>query len=241
MTLESIIGTEEGGSLQSYETEISSVCTHQTELKASVTIPQTPVTIGIDAEMSRSASITRRSVGKKILNRTISFRADFNDAPSTTCTDVTAARYAPLSLSHCKLNTHRTFEERLCEWILERIMYREDLKQLKQSAKDEPTTGSLYHSLGANPVQSLANFICKSSHDDRELIVQDCADFVYHFRITHYVTAVELGAAEYRVMSESEYHTRVSAGGSFGVEALANAAVSLTKKQLGRKPRRHQS
>ena len=37
----------------------------------------------------------------------------------------------------------------------------------------------------------------------------------------HYVCAIELGAAEYRVMSEEEYET----GGSFGFKSLAKAAV----------------
>lgn len=44
---------------------------------------------------------------------------------------------------------------------------------------------------------------------------------MYHFRITHYVSAIELGAAEYHVMSEEEYVTRVGMGGSFGFEAVA--------------------
>ena len=239
VTMVSIIGTEEGGSLQSYEREITSICHHQNELKASVTVPQAPVSIGIDAELSRSASVTRKSVGKKILNRTISFRADFHDVPSTSSTDPIAARHpSSLPRSRSKSNTNRTFEERLCEWMLERIRYREEVKQLEQAAEDEPLTDSLCYSFQGNPMQSLADFIHGCSHEDRELILQDCVDFVYHFRITHYVSAVELGAAEYRVLSESEYTSRVEAGGSFGVEALANAAVSLTTKSHWKKTKK---
>ena len=46
------------------------------------------------------------------------------------------------------------------------------------------------------------------------------------FLPTHYVSAIELGASEYRVLSETEYFSRIKAGGSFGVEALANLAIS---------------
>ena len=65
VTAESVIGTEEGGALQRYECEVSSVTMHQTDLKTSVAVPQAPVQVGIDAEQSRTVSSTRRTVGKK--------------------------------------------------------------------------------------------------------------------------------------------------------------------------------
>ena len=61
VAIENVIGTEEGGALQSYKREVTSVQTQQTDLKASVTIPQSPVTIGVDAEQSRSVSSRRRA------------------------------------------------------------------------------------------------------------------------------------------------------------------------------------
>jgi len=90
--LENIIGTEEGGSLQNYEREIVSIIDHRGETKASITVPQSPVTIGVDAEQSRSHCSKRRSVGKKVINRTISFRADFHDAPSSCTRDPSQAK-----------------------------------------------------------------------------------------------------------------------------------------------------
>ena len=75
----------------------------------------------------------------------------------------------------------------------------------------------------------------------RKLILATCREFVQYFRLTHYVNAIELGASEYRVLSETEYFSRIKAGGTFGVESLANLAISSssswkdTKKASDRK------
>ena len=254
---ENIIGTEEGGSLQNYEREIISIQEQQGELKAAITIPQSPVSIGVDAEQARSHATTRRSVGKKVVNRTISFRADFHDAPKSRTDDPYQAREeASLGLKERKFSSgtslpigynksifqkesfsgetstrscaleeaNMTFEERLCKWILERVIHRSELRamhaMIDKSAQPLGEVPDL-----SSPIESLGKYIQLCSHEERKEVVGDCKDFVYHFRITHYVSAIELGAAEYRVMSEEEYETRVGMGGSFGVEAIANAAV----------------
>ena len=135
-----------------------------------------------------------------------------------------------------------TFEERLCRWILERVEQRAELKAIQSlvnkgaSLKEEVPVHSppvfekqIVLPQGepdlSNPIELLGRFIQDCTHEERKQVVNDCKDFVHHFRITHYVCAVELGAAEYRVMSEEEYETRIGVGGSFGFEALANAAV----------------
>jgi hypothetical protein len=258
--LDNIIGTEEGGSLQNYEHEIVSIQEQQGELKASIAIPQSPVMIGVDAEQSRSHATTRRSVGKKVVNRTISFRADFHDAPKSCTGDPRKAREEaslalgerrsasrgglmvtpPLTLANeeallavqssptpCLLDEgNMTFDERLCKWILERVIHRSELRAMQSmmsTDKASPPPSDIPDTTA--PIESLGKYIQVCSHEQRKEVVKDCKDFVYHFRITHYVSAIELGAAEYRVMSEDEYKTRVGLGGSFGFEAVANAAV----------------
>ena len=249
---ENIIGTEEGGSLQNYEREIISIQEQQGELKASITIPQSPVSIGIDAEQARSHATTRRSLGKKVVNRTVSFRADFHDAPKSCTGDPRQAKAeASLALSERKFSSgptlalghstsifqqktntsscvldeaNMTFEERLCKWILERVIHRSELKAMHALIDKSMQPPEVVPDL-SSPIESLGKYIQLCSHEDRKEVVGDCKDFVYHFRITHYVSAIELGAAEYRVMSEEEYETRIGMGGSFGVEAIANAAI----------------
>ena len=240
VTIENVIGTEEGGSLQSYEREITSVQTNQTDLKASVAVPQAPVNIGVDAEQSRSFSTTRRAVGKKVINRTISFRADFEDLPQSRTIDPTKARQeASVSLSERSDSVEEsgrsiadaqislTFEERLAKWIMMRVNNREDLKQQQLVAEGKPLPKSFSdHDDTGDPLTDVAYVIRNGSDEDRKDIVRDCREFVYHFRITHYVSAIELGAAEYRVLSESEYYSRIGASGSLGIESLATFALS---------------
>lgn len=121
-----------------------------------------------------------------------------------------------------------TFEERLCEWILERVVHRNELRNMQSLTN---TTSPLLldapdvFTESPNSIAALGKYIQLCTHEQRKEVVEDCKDFVYHFRITHYVSAIELGAAEYRVMSEEEYETRVGMGGSFGVEAVANAVI----------------
>ena len=239
-TLENIIGTEEGGALQSYEREVSSVSSQQSSLKASVTVPQSPVSIGMDAEQSRSYSTTRKVVGKKVLNRTISFRADFEDLPQAQDTgDAKLASVEMLTgdLYKTEQETEKsagdvqqsyTFEERLSKWVIERILQRESIMELKLADEGKPIPKKKFQPGGRNPVDDLAQFLHTSLVDERREIVSDCEDFVRYFRITHYVSAIELGAAQYRVFSENEYYTRVRATGTLGIEALANFVISET-------------
>lgn len=239
-TLENVIGTEEGGALQSYEREVSSVSTQQSSLKSSVTVPQAPVTIGMDAEQSRSYTTTRKVVGKKVLNRTISFRADFEDLPHTRGGDAKLASVDKMTEDIYKTEEEETeksagdvqqsytFEERLSRWVIERILQRESIRELKLADEGKPIPKRKFQPGGQNPVTDLAEFLHSSSVDERKEIVSDCADFVRYFRITHYVSAIELGAAQYRVFSENEYYTRVRATGTLGIEALANFVISET-------------
>ena len=195
-------------------------------------------------------------MGKKVVNRTISFRTDFHDAPKS-CTGDPGKAKEEASLALSERSTSRggkvvsppltlaneealspqsspcviekrsmTFEERLCKWIVERVIHRSELQAMQSmmnSGKTSPPPSN-FPDITA-PIESLGKYIQVCTHEQRKEVVKDCKEFVYLFRITHYVSAIELGAAEYRVMSEDEYTTRVGMGGSFGFEAVANAAV----------------
>jgi hypothetical protein len=253
VTLDNIIGTEEGGALQAYEREISSVTTQQSTLKSSISVPQAPVTMSLEGEYSRSSSSTRKAIGKQVINRTISFRADFDDIPQQgaasndgdsdsskpekTLVDMDTGSantnlYAGLRrTSVAVVQTQFTFEQRLAEWILERILQRWDkaCAQAKQSGNPQPKRPAI---IGVNPIADIAEYLKEASTDDKKNVYHDCTDFVGHFRITHYVSAIQLGAAEYRVLSENEYYKKVSTSGTFGLEAVAKfvSSESYSKK-----------
>ena len=76
---ENIIGTEEGGSLHSYEREMQSSSEKHVNLTGSIAIPDSPLTLGLEGEISDSRSVTQKAVGKKIVNRTVSFIDNYED------------------------------------------------------------------------------------------------------------------------------------------------------------------
>lgn len=228
VTAESVLGTEEGGSLQSYEREVTSVISHQTDLKASVVVPQAPVEIGIDAEQSRSVSSTRRAVGKKVINRTVSFRSDFSDVPFISGND---QYFLPTPQGDDSVadvqSEYYTFEERLSKWIVKRILQRQELTA-HESTMEEPKFVVDKKYGPTDPLSVMSRFIYISNEEEKKKIIHDCYNFVTHFRVTHYVCSIGLGATEYRIFSETDFTSRIGAGGSLAIQKLANLSVSHT-------------
>ena len=247
VTLDNIIGTEEGGALQAYEREISSVTTQQSNLKSSISVPQAPVTISLEGEYSRSSSSTRKAVGKQVLNRTISFRADFDDVPQgigngdsskpekemddTDTGSASTNLYSGLIGSGSTTPQSRfTFEQRLAEWILERVLQRWEKESLL-TGEDEPRP-KRPNILGVDPIADIADYLKAATSDEKKNVFADCRSFVRHFRITHYVSAIQLGASQYKVLSENEYYKKVSTSGTLGLDAVAKfvSSESYSKK-----------
>lgn len=250
-----IIGTDEGGVLQSYSQEVASVQSLQTNMSASVPISQ-QVSVGIDAELSRNYSTSRRSVGKKNITRSISYRADFNDLTkrkSSTTEYVTPSAPLPLeanlkrqvsgvqrqgsrgtlSLESANSNDEAyvlTFEQRLARWILKRL--EEEIDGVEELDPDD------------DPIEVLSAFIAEWPRSGeaqvKQIVGQKCREFVKHFCITHYVSCIQLGASKYRIMSEEEYQTQVGVKGSVGIEQMASVAVEQ-KASFGRRSKSDES
>ena len=54
--------------------------------------------------------------------------------------------------------------------------------------------------------------------------------FLIDYGITHYVTKIQLGAAEYRTMSETNYSSFISGKQTLGVDKIADLALSMSGK-----------
>ena len=59
VTKHNIIGTEEGGSMHSYEREMQSSVEQHVNLSASITVPNSPVTLGLEGELQIHDSKSR--------------------------------------------------------------------------------------------------------------------------------------------------------------------------------------
>ena len=217
VTDDTIMETDEGGSLQTYVREVSSVHSQQSTLSASIDMPKAPVTIGVDAEYSRNYTTSRKAVGKKLHNRTVSFKADFGDLR----TDHTQSKTPPGKAEGEGAVPTPSFEERLCKWILDEV--RGDPKPPTEAAEIQP----------ASPVEELAAFLKTATTEELKAIDEQCSRFVYHFRITHYVSAIELGAAKYDILEEQEFFEKLGAGVNVQTEKIGDVdfttAVSLKK------------
>ena len=230
---DNIMGTEEGGSVQSYEREIASVQTLQSKIKTSIVIPKSPMTIGADAELSRTVNSSRRAVGRQIINRTVSFKDDFVDAP---CSDDVISEHTGGSSD---MQNHWTFEQRLAHWIIQKLktswqqpISAESAISVMSSIATATKTGLLppltlptETMTGKCPLSDLLYVIDQHRKPDLQVIIKGCDEFLEYFRVTHYVSAIELGAAEYRVLTEDEYQISVSIAGSFGIEKLASVVT----------------
>ena len=240
VAIESVIGTEEGGSAVSYQNEVTSVHNLQSNLKLSIAVPHSPVTIGVDADLSRETSTTRRSIGRKVVNRSITFRDDFEEVttesgPARAVQEAEAADayVKPLYMTSeeeayravADSQSGSSFEARLAKWIMVRVIHRKRIDELNLISSGQPVPRERF-SITGKPLRDLANFIHCSTNEERKAIVKDCQAFVYHFRITHYVSDVQLGASEYRVLDESEYFLQAGASGTLGIDGIANAALS---------------
>lgn len=227
-----VVGTEEGGIVQSYVNEVESVQDIQTQLSASIPASE-QISIGIDAELSRSYSSTRKSLGKKIITRSISFKPDINNTEEASVlpkSSVMALGKGPEKKGKDNvIDSESTpallpFEQQLSMWIIGRLL-------------DEEIEGLEMASLHLNPTDVLAKFIIDwpgSVVEVKEILKNKCSDFVSHFNITHYVSGIELGASMYQVLTEEQFIEKVGVKSSLEILSIVGAAID---NQASRKRR----
>lgn len=211
---EHIIVTKDGGLLQVYNEEIRSRASLHSEVKAGLKPPNLPIKIGVDAEYTRSTLSSKHIVGTKVKNRTVSFRVDFVDVPQAlpkpTAAEATdtgdekgSRKKQLLGMKQLSVEKCETFEDRLRNWLTHRLEDR-----------------------GYNS-QNLQELICD---DDKYGIKEDVKHFVQHFGVTHYVSSIELGALEYSVLTQKEYHQKAKVGANASLDALAHGGLQTAAK-----------
>jgi hypothetical protein len=205
-----ILGTEEGDLIRGFVNEVESTQLLQASLRASVTASEL-VNIGVDSELSRKVSESQKSVGEKIVTRTISFRTDFKNVnegkrPKT--------EQKGGDVERCV--SEQTFESLLKKWIDDR--------------HDEDRKNEEYR----YPWKT-RNKGSSTSTLTEEKIKEYCTEFVEKYSITHYVQSLELGASYYFTLSEKEFETKVrskiSASGR-GAGASVTSEGGFKRKNL---------
>ena len=247
-SLENIIGIDEGSARQYYEREVSSIIGRQTQIKSSIDEPHTNVNVGMDTLLSQTLNKSRKSVGEQVITRTISFCNSFDDLPlqhigrrsersKVRPPDDTSLTQNLRSVSSSTEIEVKSFEERLSDWLLDRIRGRgyDDFEEAMAGVKVDTSTAKL------------ANYLDKNVDDDAMVkkVDDDCLTFLKHVGITHYINSIRLGALKFRILTTTEYSKKVQVKGSMGVEGVAKASLShsslmqrhdssLSMKEIGR-------
>ena len=230
-TIHNLIGTDEGGVFQSFRDIASSISEMHAELKASVLIPKTPLLLGVAAESSRSFTSSRKIIGKKVINRTISFRSDYIiDLPQSPAVKADQNEESTVETNSLATGQTRpyTFEETLSEWILKQIDVRNSTRHETSETERQPVKN--------RPIIELQNYLRHASKEDNARIIEDCAKFIRIFGITHYVSSITLGAVEQVVMSETQYSSFVKEGADSSTGAIGSVSeeLSFTDKILNK-------
>lgn len=229
-SLENIIGTDEGSTRQYYERDVSSIIGQQTEIKLSIDEPNTKINVGMDTLSSQTMSKSRKSVGEQVITRTISFRSSFDDLPlqyihgkKLERNEVRSPDETSLTLRSTSNSTEimvKSFEERLSEWLLDRIHGREQ-------HFEESLVGVQFDSSTAK----LAKYLEKNAGNNTAIdkVDDDCLTFLKHMGVTHYINSIRLGAMKFRVLTTTEFNKKVRVQGSMGAEGVAKSSLSREK------------
>lgn len=237
-----LIGTEQGGSVEAYEDVVNSVQTLQLELKQSVSVSSAPVNIGTDGEHTRSTSNMRHVVGRRVHNRTISFREEFDEIPfagsraqpTTRVLLAAEGEKAQPQKMAAQVKEEPTFEEKLAKWVLERLC---------REGKCDSAMRERVRAIGdESPVVIFEKWfegVPPAEHADTlKQIYELCLDFVRCFHVTHYVSSLNLGALEYSVITEEDYSREMGLAGSFGLEDVVSVVLKPKGKYSLRKTRK---
>ena len=229
-----LIETDEGGLLKGYSEEVNSSTTIHYQVRAGVKAPDVPLSIGVDSEYSRTDCSNKHVVGLKVKNRTISFRLNFFDLPQSRDatvkdakekmqldkTEITAPEAAPIPTD---TDDDVPFEIRLCRWLCECLEHRgirargvepHELMFLKIEREGEDKGKRLI-----------------DSEEETNELQEDITHFIRHLGVTHYVSAIELGGLNFRVLTEKEYERKISLSGSASLNSKLYGAIEATSSK----------
>lgn len=202
--LSNVNTTAEGGAREYYQEVNSSLAACQDEILLSMSDPTMhKVRIGTYNHLSDNTFTNKITVGERISTRTISFSDDYLETKTPNYSD-------------------SVFEMRLCRLIYKRMH--------PKSEDQDPTFQN-------DPISALSKYIRKLQHEKNLAVLQDiastCNDYVCNTGITHYISAIELGALRYNTYTLSEYQKKVGSG--VGVMGGPLAPTTITGPQATRK------
>ena len=201
--------TQECGLLERYKTEVATFSSQSQSVQASLENPTSNVKIGMDEYYSRSSSSKQIIVGQKIEKRTIAFKVNYQDElPCLPCDSIIdEPRSAPKNYGG------QDFEKDLASWLLKYFFDRNNTIDKEQA------------------IEKLALRLCDA--DSTTILLKGCAEFINHLGITHYVSAIKLGACHYHIVSSMLKEKWLGVGATSAASSLAKGRMaSISREQL---------
>ena len=215
---ENLVETDDGGFLQAYSEEVRSRVTLHSEVRASIKRPEVSFNIGMHTEYTRSTLSAKYVIGTKVRNRTISFRVDFDDVhENPSHTGPTRASRAEVA-SKGEKPLRRQDEQSDGPTQSPQLSIQDSEVQDEKLTFEERLCRWLDRE---NPPHPVEDRICFEREKGK--IQKDIQQFIRQFGTTHYVSAIELGGLEYRVITEKEY----------GMQAMGEAKASVAAPAYG--------
>ena len=220
---DNIIVTNECGRKEAYTKEVASVEAQQKNIQLSLDDPSSLFKIAMDAQHSQSTSFSTIVSGTKSETKLISFKSDFNDVLLYTSSDIVSLEVSDSS--------NNSFERELSCWILKRI--RDRIVKQRMKSGEAITKESAYIQADSSAVKNLANtltvLISSDDPEERrrntELVTlrlhSDCLEFLTNLGVTHYVSAIKLGAIKYKVVAINRNEKAVG-----GISPIAKGRLS---------------
>jgi hypothetical protein len=199
--IDTLIGTNEGGMLQKFESHILSKKSIQMQLKASVSIPHTPVSLGVEGELARGTRTSKKVNGQRVTNTEISFRIG-----------------TVMEAEHER--AHITTRPPDFEEILSRFLWKLICRRSKDRTPEEVFEKSA--------TSLLTEYLQSSSKEENALIAEDCGLFVSYFGVTHYVSSITLGASEHTVVTKSSRTMTATQGFNISVPFMARTEEKIS-------------
>ena len=210
MTNICMVATQDCGVLKSYKNEMSTFAMQQQKLWLSLDDPATHVEIDMDEHyFCSSPNVPKLIMGRKIETRTIYFQSHFqDDIPRFSSVEEACSLVNTSSLQ----DGESSFEDDLSKWILKRIDDRleTEKKSTIGSSVDTITQSTRDVKLDQDSLKpakrlekKLKQLLSCNGSQEKHLknIVQDCVDFIKSIGITHYVSAIKLGACYFRAVN----------------------------------------
>ena len=243
---ESIVEIDNGRHLTGQSAEVESKTTLEAELKAGANLP---ASVNIVAEYTRSQLSKKYIVATKISNRTVSFAQGFADIPHLTSDRQPTNKKPnpPVTREPKQANSSSQVEATTVQGAGD-TLHQEEVQPLTQSQPsltDQGSSGDDDELLEDDEddkktfEQRLQDWLieCRQQRSQKQVSeigtnddFEDTKRFVWHFGITHYVSAIELGAVSYKVVAEEKYESSSAVGHNASLDVLPYGGLHTKSK-----------